>query len=205
LKPRSFLESIAWRPALLSGGEDCPSFGALKVTGHTIDNGLLLLSVAKLDTNVWPNVVIAGEGGIKAGRTGAVTDQLTIALLDSASSPASGDTYGIKSGQWPLFQHREGFRVVSSVIGTGSAKRGIVRPYEVKELWGVMDATLSPGSSAAMSVHFRDGGAWTDSGTNVTVGDRLLITGQSIAAGKWVVAYHYGDGWWAQAAECPTP
>lgn len=200
---RTFLDSIAWRPVKLSGGEDCPSFGVLKCTGHTEENGALILAAAKLDTNVWGNVLIAGETGIAAGSYGLATDQMTIALCDSGATPANGESWGIKSGQWKLYQHRPGFRIASAAIGTGAGQRAIVRPFEVTTLWGVFSSTLTFGGSATFTVYFRDGAAWTSSAEDITVYDRLLISGQSIASGKWGVAFFYGDRWWAQEAQCP--
>jgi hypothetical protein len=204
MRARSFIESITWLPAKLAAGDDCPSFGALLVTGHTFEEGQLVLAVRKPDTDVWQNVVFAREGGIKAEGYGEVAAGMTIALCNSAATPANGENWGIKSGEFTLRRYREGFRVVGPAIGSAGAQRAIVRPYEVKTLWGVFTGTLSPGGSAGFDVYFRDGGSWTSSGTNITVHDRLLITGQSVASGKWGVAFDYGDHWWAQEAQCPT-
>ena len=205
MRERSFFDSIRWLPLKLTTSEACPSFGAVKVTGAVVEEKRLILEGTKLDTNVWQRVAIASESGIEGSGYGRVTFEPTMALCDSGTAPTAGETWGIKTGEWKLFRHRPGFRILGGVQGTGTGQRALVLPEPVLQLWGVLAGALAQGGSANMTVYYRDGGAWTSTSETITVYDRLLKVGAAdIQSGKWVVADWYGDRWWASAAECNT-
>lgn len=75
--------------------------------------------------------------------------------------------------------------------------------HDMPQLWGTLDGALAQGGSATMSIFWREAGSWTDSGTNITVYDRLLKSGMAdIDSGNWVQADWHGDRYWATSAEC---
>lgn len=67
---------------------------------------------------------------------------------------------------------------------------------------GKMDANLSDGGSATMSIWSGDAGSETDSTDNVTVNDWLLPSGEQVSSGKKVVARKIGCEYYVIAAEC---
>jgi hypothetical protein len=73
----------------------------------------------------------------------------------------------------------------------------------VSLLRGKLDGAMVFGGSAVMSVWAWTGSAEADTGENVTVGDWLLSSGQTIAAGKNVVAGYVGGRWVVIGAQCP--
>lgn len=62
--------------------------------------------------------------------------------------------------------------------------------------------TLSAGGTATADVWEWNGSAFADSGDNFTVRDWLLSSGQTIAAGKKIIAMFINSVWIVLAAEC---
>jgi hypothetical protein len=69
-------------------------------------------------------------------------------------------------------------------------------------LRGKLDGAMAFGGSAVLSVWAWTGSAEADTGENVTVWDWLLSSGQTIAAGKNVVAGFIGGRWYVLSAQC---
>lgn len=198
------LDDLRWWPVRNATSEAIPAYAVMKITSEEVHQGRTRFIVGKPDTTfLRKGYLINGPSPIAAGKTGSATRETAYALCSSSASPTREESWGPKSGEWKLFQYRPGFYMLGNYQGDGAKQRAIVEMHEVTQLWGTLDGSLSQGSSATMSVFFRDGGSWTDSTMNVTVYDRLMKTGQSIASGKWVVATWYGDRWWVQEAECP--
>lgn len=201
----SMRDEIRWHAARLTGSEDCPPFGVLKITGAETVAGRTRYTVAKPDTTFERLYVVNGPATFKAGADygGSVTFDIAYALCDSSVSPLYGESWGAKHSQWKLFQHRPGFFMLGNYQGTGDEQRAQVRQQEVLQLRGVLDGTLSEGGSATMSIYFRDGATWTDSTMNQTVYDDLLEASGSLPSTTIVIARFYGDRWWVQEARCP--
>jgi len=195
---------IRWWPVRNNSGEEIPPFAVMRISGEETVGGRTRFIVAKPDSTFRrKGYLVNGPFAIGIGKAGSGTRDTTYALCSSSASPVRDQWWGAKDGEWKLFQHRPGFLVLGNYQGTGDGQRAIVEPFEVTELWGTLDGAFAQGSSATMSIFFRDGATWTDSSMNVTVYDRLLKTGATdIASGKWAVAQWYCDRWWAHAAEC---
>lgn len=199
------LKRIHWHPFRNVGSETIPAFGVMRITGVEERHGVAVYTVDKPSTTFQRLYLINGPKQVAAEGYGSGTFDVTYALCSSSASPAYGESWGAKHSEWLLFQHRPGFFMLGGYTGDGAAQRALVRQQEVSELWGSLDGSLSQGSSATLSVHFRDSATWTDSTMNITVYDKLLKSGATaIQSGKWVVADWYGDRWWATSAECNT-
>lgn len=197
------LHRVRWETVRNTASETIPAYGVMRITGTEVRAGRTVYTVAKPSTTFQRLYLVNGPVDIPASGYGDGTFDITYALCSSGASPLLAESWGAKHDEWKLFQHRPGFFMLGNYQGTGDDQRAIVRPYEVQELWGTLDGALAQGSSATMSVYFRDGSTWTDSTMNVTVYDRLLKTGAAdIDSGNWVVAQWYCDRWWAHAAEC---
>lgn len=203
----SLRDEIRWHAARLTGSEDCPPYGILKITGAETVAGRTRYTLEKPDGEFQRLYVINGPATLKAGTdyTGSVTFEIAYALCDSSASPVYGESWGAKPSSWKLWQHRPGFFMLGNYQGSGDTQRAQVRQQEVLEIWGTLDGALAQGSSQNMIVKTRDGNAWTTSGFEVTVRDNLLKSGaDAIQTGKKVVASWYGDAWWVTSAECNT-
>lgn len=69
-----------------------------------------------------------------------------------------------------------------------------------------LDGALSQGGSATASLWYHDGTNLVDQGSNVTVYDWFLNTGESVSSGIKVIVEKHQDGkWWVVGAaeECP--
>ena len=66
-----------------------------------------------------------------------------------------------------------------------------------------LDAELSTGSSATASLIFYDVTSWADTGTNVTVHDIFLGSGETISSGSLIYIVFLADSrWYITGAEC---
>lgn len=104
------------------------------------------------------------------------------------ATPSSGVTARLASGTSGIA------RIISKESGTGN-KRAVVLlggggGSGGEFVRGTLDGTLTFGGSATLSVY----SAGSDTGANVTVHDTLLLSGQTVAAGKFVTA-----GWEASS------
>jgi len=197
------LKRIQWFPFRNDNAGTIPAFGVMRITGVEERHGNALYTVDKPSTTFQRLYLINGPLDVPAGGYGSGTFDVAYALCSSSASPGYGESWGAKHDEWKLFENRPGFFVLGGYTGTGDDQRALVRQQEVLKLFGTLDGSLSQGSSATMSVYFRDSSSWTDSTMNVTVNDRLLKSGATaISSGKWVAADWYGDIWVATAAEC---
>jgi hypothetical protein len=97
-------------------------------------------------------------------------------------------------------------RVGDKLVAYWDEQRGMFVPTGGSgggTLAGVLDTDLAPGGTATMSVWEWNGSNWVDTGDNETVHDWLLVTGQTVAAGRRVVAQRIGSIWVVTAAQCP--
>lgn len=186
-------------------GETIPAGGIMRKTGVVVgEEGGLVHQMDKPATTLaspyW--YVNLGED-IEDEGYGLCADFLDeIGQAYYLSGPINdGDWWGPKPGQWNLERYYLGFEI------QGNEDNGLVyiRQRIANEIWGTLDGTLSQGSTATLSVHIFNGSTWVDTGFNATVRDRLLLSGDSVASGKWAVAYWYSGVWLAQEAECPDP
>lgn len=70
---------------------------------------------------------------------------------------------------------------------------------------GVLDGAMAYGGSAVVSIWTYSGLGDIDTGENITAYDWLLLTGQTISAGKKVVIAFVGYRWRVIAAQCESP
>lgn len=102
-------------PFINAAGEEIPAFAVMRVTTATLDSTTneRVVNVAKPDaTYRWrylingPETVAAASGSPGVGTWCLDSDRI---LYDTGSTPAQGERWGPKSGEWKLFQHRPGF------------------------------------------------------------------------------------------------
>ena len=204
----SLRDEIRWHAARLTGSEDCPPYGILKITGAETVAGRTRYTLEKPDGEFQRLYVINGPATLKAGDgyTGSVTFEIAYALCDSSVSPLYGQEWGAKPDSWKLWQGRPGFFMLGNYQGDGATQRAQVRQQEVREVWGELTSTLSKDSSATFTIYVPDAGTWADAGfDDLTVYDRLLPTSGSVASGRRLVATWYGDRWLGSSAQCPDP
>ena len=202
--PATFLGGIRWMPCKNTGSEDCPSFGAIKITDQALEEGKLVFRGTKFDTTFSPHFMLAGEGGIKAGKWGLVTHDVAVALCMSGSVPANGEEWGIQPSAWTLRKHFNGAVVLGGMQGTGTGQRAVVRTYRPTVLFGVLTGSLAYNGNAGFEIQYNNVGTWTDQGwADVTVYDAFLrATDTALASATFCRAEWYSNRWWVTQARC---
>lgn len=196
-------------------GADVDRFGVLHITGVVIaqaDNAdeFYARPVLKGDepdapTDYIDAWAIAYEP-IKNGKYGRViVDGVTPALIDVTDAAhrwaTIKDAYATKLASGVYGRAR----ILHKPSGTGD-KWCIIRMNDPgpEALYGKLDAALSAGSSATMSIWWHNGTVLADTTENVTVYDWLLGSGESIDSATKVIATmnQYDNRYYVTAAEC---
>jgi hypothetical protein len=122
----------------------------MRVTGAaTVAAGVVLVTVAKPTTATARSHLVNGPVLVAAGGYGAGTFEPTMALYNSGSgTPAVGEIWGPKSGQWSLEKNQPGYAILGGAITSGTP-RVLVREYTTithgyAQLYGPSDYTGSP-------------------------------------------------------------
>jgi hypothetical protein len=205
------------------GEEAIPPFAVVKPTGTQWSNNLVALQVAQPDENFVQKYYINGPTtlGSDTGYGAAISDgewPLWAQYNSSAGTPAYGQVWGPKAGEWTLEPNRPGFMIVGQPqsIGSGDAALNLVavRPYEVTEIWVKLNAALSQGGKLANQPIYtgkpagESGGGETDSGLVLPLlYDRLIDadseSGWELPSGAWVLAA-WIDGYWyaVESSKC---
>jgi len=204
MQPVTFLGGIRWMPCKNTGGEDCPSFGVVRITDQAVEEGKLVFRGTKFATTFSPEFMIAGEGGIKAGSWGLVTADTTVALMLSGSTPANGEEWGVQPSAWTLRKHFSGAVVLGGVQGTGTGQRATVRTFKPTVLWGELTGDLAYGGSAPFEIQYDNAGTWTDEGwSDITVYDAFMrSTDSDIVTGTFCRVEWRSNKWRVTQARC---
>lgn len=181
-----------------------PAHGVMRVTGVTLDTD----NQPRLDT-AQPNSTLQrfclvnlpqdGEDGGDGFYYGAgtwLTNALHVLYDSNDGTPANGEGWGPKAGQWSLAKWRCGFQISGGRVGTGSEARVIAHQTTVHEVYCQTNAAIAKGGTGAVTIY--DG---VDASTLMT------LTGvknkfASLAISKKAIARWFGGSWYLTAGEC---
>ena len=189
-----------------------PAFGIARVTGATaVEAGVVYRSVAQTDlATTWtPTYLVNGPCPVDANGYGAADQciygaEMFVSYRAAAGTPAAGEIWGPKSGQWTLEKYYPGFRVVGAVLSTEDVPRALFVPVGIRSLLGVTDGAIAAVSgttptSGTVSVYYYSGsGAMTDTTYNVTA---YNMAG-AVATSKNVQLKLIGERWWVDVEDC---
>lgn len=162
-----------------NSGETIPPHAVMAVTGVEVAEGALVHVVTKPSTTFYRSLLINNITRIKAGKYGDGTPGTALAIYDSGT-PANGETWGPKPGQWSLSKNYPGFIILGVV--DASNKVALVRPEEINMLHGKADADIAKGASGTVSIWIGAGGSEADSTINIT----CYARGAAVSSGKIV-------------------
>lgn len=194
-------ERPKWVAFRNTSGEEIPAYGVMRVTGAELKAGLPLITVAKPSTAFQRLYLVNGPTrvGSEAQARGVgtwLTDDLGGYVLYESGTPAYGESWGPKAGQWSLAKWRYGFTIVGGLAGTGAGIRVVAKQEPVNAFIGVTDSSVSKGSTGTISIY--DGNDADTSDNMASVANRYADVG----SGKKVDVSWRGGKWYMTAAEC---
>lgn len=181
-----------------TSGEVIPAYGVMRVTGAEVKAGLRILTVAKPSATFQRLYLVngptrVGSGGDARG-VGTWLEEDGYVLYESGT-PAYGESWGPKAGQWSLAKWRYGFTVVGGLAGTGAGIRVVAKQEPVNTILGKADSAISADSSGTVSIY--DGNR-SDTTDNLTA---YTFTGITDTSAFLFVGW-IGGTWYASPAEC---
>ena len=185
--------------------ETVPGFAVLRVVGVMQLEGQAVLRVEQPNGTYERLYYVNGPVPVALGEYGVCcAGQPAFVAYDTGSTPATGESWGAKDGEWKLFPHRPGFTLLGDAIDDDGPARVLVRQQEVTTLAGKLEASLSPGGSVTVSLWCAEPGSEVDSGLDVTAHDWLL-RGETaaLATGTKVVVTWLHGAWYVTEAQCP--
>jgi hypothetical protein len=117
----AYNEAIRWLPVKSAVGEVAPSGALLRVTGAE-DNGTLIVNKPNADNQQY--LLICGPMGLDANGRGVATydEFVPAAFEDGDGTPAVGEAWGSKSGEWLLRKTYTGFVISAADNGSGQVE-----------------------------------------------------------------------------------
>jgi hypothetical protein len=167
---------------LNNASETVPRWGIMRVTGASANK---YLTTAKPDATYRWLYLVNVDSDVAAGKSGwasyltaqSFNFEDNYVLYDTGATPAYGEHWGPKSGEWKLFQHRPGFFILGGTTGSGSTARVVAIQMPPSEILIFNDSGSSKaaGASGTFSVY---GGATgtTDLGLDVTATNKSSVT-----------------------------
>jgi hypothetical protein len=160
-------------PFINAAGEAIPAYGVMRVTTPTTVDGEMVFNVTKPDATYRWRYLINGPDAVDStsGAKGWGTwifdgDKV---LYDTSATPALGERWGPKSGEWKLFQHRPGFLLDGRYNSTDGVLWAMqLPPGEVRVKNDDGGGALAADSSRTFGVYGGSAGT-TDTGLEVTL------------------------------------
>jgi hypothetical protein len=182
--------------------EDVPPFAVMRVASADTKDGEIVYTTAKPDATFCRHYMVNGPFYVTAGQEGLCSTLADAGFVqyNSASTPAVGEVWGPKPGQWTLEKHSCGFEIQGGVKTTAGVTAVVAVQHHVNMLIGKADADIDHEASGACSVYMGEAGSETDTTWNVTAFNRT----EDIAEGDWVSLTCMNGQWYCAGLECPT-
>ncbi len=198
------LDRMDWQAFRNDSGEVVPAFGIMEVTGLTIRDDDVVLTITKPSTTFGRPYVINGDSEVSIGGYGNCTNSSPCPqYYTTGTTPAIGDGYGPKPSQWTLEKNYPGTtKVIGLVDSTNKILYGSFDPITI--VIGKLAGPLAQGNTATVNIWSGAGGSEAViSSMTLTVRDWLMKSGATdISSGKKVVCQLINGIWYATEAEC---
>lgn len=189
--------SVQFRNA---SGESIPAYAVMRVTGAEIRAGLPIITVAKPSTAFQRLYLVNGPNRVGSASTargvGTWLDDEPGFVLYESGTPAYGESWGPKNGQWSLAKWRYGFTIIGGLAGSGAGIRVVAKQHEVNVVYGQTNGTHTKGSATTIDLY--DGNNAAITSTSITATNRFA----TVATAKKVMCTWIGGTWVSSAAEC---
>ncbi len=168
-----------WIGCKNNAAETIPAWSCAAIgTGSTID-GVYHPHASKPSTTFTRSYALTGGRDATTVDKVGVTFEAGLCKYDTGT-PAVGETWGPKPGQWTLSRYYSGFRCVGILDSTN--KIALWEREEPPFYLCKADSSISKGSTGTASLYVGDSGSETDSTVNITSCKALW---GAIATSKW--------------------
>jgi hypothetical protein len=162
---------------LNNASETVPRWGIMRVTGASANK---YLTTAKPDATYRWLYLVNVDSDVAAGKSGwasyltaqSFNFEDNYVLYDTGATPAYGEHWGPKSGEWKLFQHRPGFFILGGTTGSGSTARVVaiqLPPGEVRVKNDDGSGSYAAGGTGRTFGIYGGTAGTTDTGLEVTL------------------------------------
>ncbi len=176
---------------------EMPQYGIGRVTAISEVGGEKVVNLEKPSSTFSRNYLVNSGGDVAYQKTGIAKNRPVVKVLYDTGTPAIGETWGPKSGQWTLSRNYPGF--VCLGIVDADEKIMLARYDEPGIYLGKADSNISKGSTGTVSLWVGASGSETDSTINITGCSAL---GAAITSGKWVTVQYVNGVPYVGQFEC---
>lgn len=180
-------------PFMNVSGETIPAFAALAITGVSYESGIAYLLCDKPGTTLVRAYAVNNMFDVPAGLRGTCFRTGDVRVLCDEGTPAAGEGWGPRPGQWSLAQGYPGFTMQGVVDGEHGIAKALAEP-----IGGLLIKTTAPVASGASTSNYRvytgTQGSEADAGFT-SVPAALNRSGQSLAADEWAWLEWTNNGW----------
>lgn len=180
-----------------TSGEVVPPFAVMRVVSTTVVGGTITHSIAKPNSTFQRMYLVNGPISI-AAHSGAegLAKWLTSGgfVMYESGSPTVGQSWGAKSGQWSLSQHRPGFLIKGGTATYGNPVVAAVQEI-VTSLLGKTTTTHTIDTAQTVDIYVGAVGSETTSGMSLsarncfaTVPDDRFVTVQYLNGQPYLTA-----------------
>jgi hypothetical protein len=179
-------------------GETAPAFCLLRKIGAYELYGEAIYKCGKPNATFQRVYLINGPCDVPAGGFGNCYQWTpAYALFDAGTTPAAGESWGAKPGDWKLWPHRPGF-LIEAAAGDCPDGRVLVQQEIVREFLGKTDGAHSVDASGTISLYMGVQGSETDSTYDITAWNKYA----DIGSGKWCSGSWINGKPYITAARC---
>ena len=174
-------------------GETIPAFAAMAITGLVYENGIAFLQCDKPSTTFLREYAVNNMFDVPGGLRGTCFRAGDLRVLYDSGTPANGEGWGPKPGQWSLSRGYPGFAIQGVVNSQHRIAKTFFEPI-VQVLVKTTDLVAADATTEDYRVYAGTFGSEADAGftTVPTVRNR---TGQSMDADEWAWLAWTNDGW----------
>ena len=150
--------------------ESMPQYGVGKVTSITTYNGEKYATVEKPDTTFSRQYLVNSGSALAYQSTGVAKNRPVVKVLYDTGTPAVGETWGAKPGQFTASKGYPGFVVLGIVDSTNKIMLARQEPYDT--IIGKLTTTLADGANTV--------NVWAGVG-----GSEAVVSGWTVSARPW--------------------
>jgi hypothetical protein len=170
--------------------ESLPQYGVGKVTSITTYNGEKYATVEKPDTTFSRQYLVNSGSALAYQSTGVAKNRPVVKVLYDTGTPAAGEVWGPKPGQWTASKGYPGFLVLGIVDSTNKIMLARVEEPEIYAAKADGDIAINASGTCSQWVG-TPGGSEFDSTVNIT--NCYNFTGKKIKTNDLVTIY-FVDG-----------
>lgn len=186
-----------WKRFRNASGETIPPFSVMRITGATNNHGEITFTVALPNATFCRSYLVSGPVAIANGDSGLGTTLAQagyVAYNSGSGSPAYGEEWGAKEGQWELEKDRPGFIIEGGIKFTAGVNAVAAAQREVTQLLAINREDMDQGQTCAVDIYFRDiaNNMWRKSEYSIlAVYDWFLNDGETIEQNtKLIIGWH---------------